>query len=254
MKKLVIVFTISLFFIACNKNDDQMTQLEPELLKVIDKIEVKITTGSNPPSIYTTQFSYNSNKEISKLVYLFNDTMLFSYTYIYQNNVPVSSIYDFPGGGDPAYQVNYGYSNGVYASYYDTYYDTTIAFSYNEQFNQYTNIESNNRYILNEFDDITTKYLSTFGNEYAYTYDTTKKGPLYNVVNKKWIPILWYGISNKVTNELSIYPITSIFDDNIAQNNPFINTYDVDGFIEKSEFSLNNGNQAYEIIYTYILL
>ncbi len=254
MKKLAVLMALCMGICSCNKDDGPTTPPEPELLKVIDHIEVRVTSGSNPTSRYITQFSYNGEKEISKIAYSLNDNLLYSYTYTYENHVPVSSMYDFPGGGDPVYEVNYGYVDGRYASYDDTYYDYSIAFSYDDQLLQYTNEESDNRYLLNEFDDITAKYLSNTGRDYAYTYDTTKKGPLYNVVSHRWLPIIWYGTSNNVTNELSIYPMTSIFENHLSQLNAFTNTYDTDGFVTTSEFSLNNGVHNYEIIYTYIQL
>lgn len=248
MKKIITILALSIVLFSCNKDDEPTSQ---PLLKVIDKIEVKITAGNFPSNTYTTQFSYNESKEISKIEYLPNGNLQYSYTYNYQNNIPVSSMYEFPGGGDPIYEVTYGYTNDKYTSYYDTYYDTTIAFSYDQSFNAYTNTESNNRYILNENDDIISKTLSNIGNEFAYSFDTVKKGPLYNVKNKKFIPILWNGTLNSKMNELTTYPIIAIFDDNLAQNNPFVNTYDSDGFVTKSVFTLSNGSQAYEITYIY---
>lgn len=250
MKNIITILIFSVVLFSCSK-DDEPTPVTTPTIKVIDKIDVKITAGNFPSNTYTTQFSYNQSKEISKIAYFNDENLQYSYTYTYQNNIPVSSMYEFPGGGDPVYEVTYGYTNDKYTSYYDTYYNTTIAFSYDQLFNAYTNTESNNRYILNENDDIISRTLSNIGNEFAYSFDTAKKGPLYNVKNKKFIPILWNGTSNSKMNELTSYPITAIFDDNLAQNNPFVNTYDSDGFVTKSVFTLSNGSQAYEITYTY---
>lgn len=251
MKKTFVFLGLVILLTSCSNEEKSNADIK---IKVIDKIEVKITAGSNPSNTYRTQFSYNSNKEISKLEYYLDNYLQYSYTYDYQNNIPVSSMYDFPGGGDPAYKITYGYTNQKYSSYNDSYYNSTTAFSYNEQFNQYTNADNKNRYILNQYDDITTKTLSTFGNEFAYTFDIAKKGPLYNVKNKKWISLLWNGTANLKTNEISTYPVTSIFDDNLAQVNPFTNIYDAEGFVIKSTFTLNNGIHNYEITYTYILI
>lgn len=248
MKKIITTLALSIVLLSCSKDDAPTPQ---PLLKVIDKIDVKITAGSFPSNTNTTQFSYNESKEISKIEYLPDGNLQYSYTYTYQNNIPVSSMYEFPGGGDPVYEVTYEYTNEKYSSYYDTYYNTTIAFSYNQQINLYTNTQSNNKYILNQENDIISKTLSNIGNEFAYSFDTAKKGPLYNVKNKKFIPILWNGTSNSKMNELTSYPITAIFDDNLAQNNPFANTYDADGFVTKSVFTLSNGSQGYEITYSY---
>ncbi len=250
MKKIITILALSIVLFSCSKDDEPISQSQA-LVKVIDKIDVKTASGNFLPNTNTTRFSYNESKEISKIEYISNGNLEYSYTYTYQNNIPVSSMYEFPGGGDPIYEVTYGYTNNKYASYYDAYYNTTTTFSYNNQFNQYTNTDSNNSYILNQNDDIVSKRLNTFGNEFAYSFDTSKKGPLYNVKNKKFIPILWYGLSSLKTNEITNYPVTAIFDDNLAQNNPFVNTYDTDGFVTKSVFTINNGNQTYEITYTY---
>lgn len=247
MKKIITIFALSIILLSCSKGDEPTPQ---PLLKVIDKINIKITANSNG-NFHTKRidFKYNNKKEISKISNFENDEFYYSLTYTYQNNIPVSSMYDYPSGGDPIYEINYGYTNGIFSSYHDTFYDDTTNFSYNEQFNQFTNSINGNRFILNESNDFVSKI--GFGNEYAFSYDTTKKGPLYNVVNKKWIPSIRYGTSGLTIIEMSTYPITSLFDDNIAQTNPFTNTYDSDGFIIKSTFTINNGDQGYEITYSY---
>ena len=238
---------LSVVLFSCQKDDEPEPQ---KPIKVIDKINIKKTySGSSTIVTDRLDFEYNSNKEISKISRFENDVLYYSYTYVYQNNLPVSSMYDFTSGGDPVYEVTYGYTNGKYARYYDSYYNDETLFTYNAQYNQYTNSINGNRFILNEFDDITTRTAS--GNEYAFTFDTSKKGPLYNVVNKKWLPALWYGIDGLGILEYSTHPVTSLFDDNLAQANPYTNTYDTDGFITKSVFSVYNGNSMYEITYTY---
>ena len=234
MKKIITTLALSIVLFSCSK-DDEPTPIPT--IKVIDKIDVKITANSTGNfQTKRLDFEYNTNKEISKISRFEDNVLYYSYTYVYQNNLPVSSMYDFTFGGDPVYEVTYGYSNGIYSSYHDTYYDDTTVFNYNIQFNQFTNSINGNRFILNESNDFVSK-IGT-GNEYAFSYDTTKKGPLYNVVNKKWIPSLWYGISGLTIIEMSTYPITSLFDDNLAQNNPFVNTYDTDGFVTKWKPSL----------------
>lgn len=247
MKQLLSILLLSTVLFSCRKDDDVIQQ---QPIKVIDKIEIKKTySGSSNVLIHRVDFEYNANKEISKISTYENDVLYYSYTYVYQNDIPVSSMYDFTFGGDPVYEVKYSYTNGKYSKYYDSYYDDATIFTYNEQFNQYTNSINGNRFILNEFYDMSVRTGS--GNEYAFTFDTSKKGALYNVVNKKWIPALWYGISGLGIVTISTYPVTVLFDDNLAQSNPYTNTYDTEGFITKSVFSINNGNQKYEITYVY---
>ena len=98
MKKIITTLALSIVLLSCSKDDVPTPQ---PLLKVIDKIDVKITAGSFPSNTNTTQFSYNESKEISKIEYLPDGNLQYSYTYIYQNNIPVSSMYEFAGGGDP---------------------------------------------------------------------------------------------------------------------------------------------------------
>lgn len=247
MKQLLAILLVSTLLFSCRKDDDP---IQEQQVKVINNIEIKKTySGNSTTYIDSIDFAYNTNKEISKISTFENGVLYYSYTYVYQNNIPVSSMYDFSFGGDPVYEVRYGYTNGKYSRYYDTYYDDATTFTYNEQFNQYTNSVNGYRFTINEFDDMSVRTGS--GNEYAFTYDTSKKGALYNVVNKKWIPALWYGISGLGIVAISTHPVTSLFDDNRAQANPYTNTYDTDGFITKSVFSINNGNQRYEITYTY---
>lgn len=250
MKQLLSLLLLSTVLCSCGKDDDP---IQEQQVKVIDKIEIKrtiVSTGST--SINSILFEYNTNKEISKIDKFNENTLHYSYTYVYQNNVPVSSMYDFPNGGDPVYEVKYGYTDGKFSSYYDSYYRSTVSFSYNEIYNQYTNTESNGQFILNENNDVSIKKTASVNNEFSYTFDTAKKGPLFNVVNKKWFPALVFGcFSDETVNTVTTYPVTSLFDDNLAQTNPYSNTYDTDGFIIKSVFTTNNGNVAYEVTYNY---
>lgn len=251
MKKLVSILVLTLVLFSCSKDDAPEPVYVPTT-KVIEKIETKTTlSGSGTVVNEKITFEYNSNKEISKISAFSNGALFYSYTYVYQNTIPVSSIYDFPNGGDPAYQVTYGYTNGKYSSYFDSQSNSTTIFTYNEQFNQYTNTDSNSRFILNENDDILIKTITLLNNEFSYNFDSTKKGPLFNVKNKKWIPVLWFGCNNEKVNTITTHPVTAIFDDNNAQANPYTNTYDAEGFISKSEFTINNGNEIFEIMYTY---
>ena len=246
MKKLITLLALSIVLFSCSNDDATAPQ---PLVKVIDKIEVQKTNTNGNTLTNRFDFEYNNNKEISKISKFVESEFYYSLTYTYQNNIPVSSMYDYPEGGDPVYQINYGYTNGIYSSYYDTFYDDTTVFSYNAQFNQFTSSINGNRFVLNDSYDLVS--ISDSGNEYAFSYDTGKKGCFYNVVNKKWIPSLWYGISGLRIIEMSTYPITSLFDDNLGQSIPYTNTYDTDGFVTKSEFTSNNGTLAYEITYTY---
>lgn len=247
MRHFFSLLLASLFLFSCRKNDKRGSA---ETVRVIDRIEIKKTTTSTGQVLNSKiTFEYNNKKEISKIA-TFNENVLhYSYTYSYQNNIPVSSMYDFTSGGDPVYEVKYGYVNGRYASYYDSHYDDITNFSYNQQFNQYTNAVNGNRFILNEADDVSV--ITASGNEYAFTFDKTKKGPLYNVANKKWIPALWYGVAGLTTVEITTYPVTSLFDDNIAQANPYTNTFDADGYVTKSIFAVANGSLQYEVTYIY---
>jgi len=247
MRQLFSLLLGGIFLLSCRKNDKQGSA---ETLKVIDRIEIKKTYTSTG-SVLTDKitFEYNNKKEISKIATFEENVLFYSYTYTYQNNIPVSSRYDFTFGGDPVYEVRYGYVNGRYASYYNTYYDDITNFSYNQQLNQYTNSINGHRFILNEADDVSV--ITASGNEYAFTFDQTKKGPLYNVVNKKWIPALWYSLAGLTVVEITTYPVTSLFDDNIAQSNPYTNTFDADGFVTKSIFSVANGSLQYEVTYVY---
>ncbi|TJZ61488.1 hypothetical protein FAZ15_09870 [Sphingobacterium olei] len=247
MKKIGILFLLSVLLFSCRKDKTPEPQ---KSVKVIDKINIKKTySGSSTIVTDRLDFEYNSNNEVSKISRFEDDVLYYSYTYVYQNNLPVSSMYDFTFGGDPVYKVTYGYTNRKYARYYDSYYNDETLFTHNAQYNLYTSSVNGNRFMLNEFDDITTRTAS--GNEYTFTFDTSKKGPLYNVVNKKWIPALWYGISGLGILEFSTHPVTSLFDDNLAQANPYTNTYDTDGFVTKSVFSVYNGTTMYEITYIY---
>lgn len=248
MKQLLSILLLGTVLFSCKKDNDPVQQQKN---KVVDKVEIKKTyTSSSTISNSRLDFEYSTNKEISKISLFDDDLLYYSYTYVYQNNIPTSSMYDYPSGGDPVYEIRHGYTNGRYSSYYDTHYADETVFSYDAPFNQYTNSITGNKFVLNDFNDITLRTGS--GNEYAFSFDTSKKGPLYNVANKKWIPALWYGISGLGIIEISTHPVTSLFDDNIAQTNPYTNTYDTEGFVTKSVFSLNNGSVKYEITYIYI--
>lgn len=245
MKKIISILALSFFLFSCSKEDKPNPKV-----KVVDKIDIKITANSTGNfQTKKIEFEYNTNKEISKTSVFHENVLYYSYTLNYQNNLPVSSMYDYPDGGNPIYEINYGYTNGKFSSYYDSFYDDTINFAFNQQNNQYTNSINGNTFILNENGDYVSKTAS--GNQYDFTYITSKKGPLYNVKNKNWIPIIFYGINGLTTIEITTYPITSLFDNNLSQTNQYTNTYDLDGFVVKSVFTINNANQTFEINYTY---
>lgn len=252
MKKIIKILALSIVLFSCSKDDEPTSQ---PLLKVIDKIEVKTTNPNTFPvtSTYELRFEYNLNKEISKISYYYsNGDLNASFAYTYQNNVPVSAIFNDPESGDPASVVNYGYDNDVFNSVdYVYYYTNPVYFTYNNQTKQYSQTGGNNNFIVNATNDIEIKNRN--GNEYAFSFDTSKKGPFYNVVNKKWIPILWYisGLEGTNYNVTTTHPVMSVFDDNLAQTNPFTNTYDTDGFVVKSVFTSGNGVASHEITYTY---
>ncbi|MVO10172.1 hypothetical protein GOQ30_13450 [Flavobacterium sp. TP390] len=252
MKKLILILALAMFSFSCSKDDEPTPQ---PLLKVIDKIEVKTTNPFTFPLIFTYElrFEYNLNKEISKISYYYsNGDLNASFAYTYQNNIPVSAIYNQPENGDPASVVNYGYNNGIFNSVnYTYYYSAPEFFTYNSSTKQYSSTGGNNNFIVNETNDIEIKNRN--GSEYAFSFDTSKKGPLYNVINKKWIPVLWYisGLESTNYNVTTTYPVVSMFDDNLAQTNPFTNTYDTDGFVVKSFFTSANGVASSEITYSY---
>ena len=252
MKKIITLLALSIVLFSCSKDDEPTQQ---PLVKVIDKIEVKTTNPNTFPvtSIYELRFEYNLNKEISKISYYYsNGDLNASFAYTYYNNVPVSAIYDNPESGDPVSVVNYGYNNDVFNSVnYIYYYTSPEYFTYNSSTKQYSNAGGNNNFIVNATNDIEVKNRS--GYEYAFSFDTSKKGPLYNVINKKWIPVLWYisGLEGINYNVTTTHPVMSVFDDNLAQTNPFTNTYDTDGFVVKSVFTTDNGVVSHEIMYTY---
>jgi hypothetical protein len=252
MKKTILIIAISIFLFSCSKDDEHTSQpIAQPTTKVIDKIESKIKFGAAAEIKYTYQFSYNANKEITKIEFFNNDSFRYFYTYNYVNNIPTSGQYETIFDAFPAYNVSFNFTNNRYASYFDSQLNDTTNFSYNTQFSFYTNGINGNRFFINETGDLHTRSYGSNGNEYAFTFDQNKKGPLYNVVNKKWIPLLWYGINNDRVPFITSLPLNSVFDDNIAQNNPITNTYDADGFVTKSVFTTENGQNTYETNYIY---
>lgn len=218
------------------------------LLKVIDKIEVKRTFTNNPVTYLDTRLiKYNQNKEISEIQYYVNNINEIEYaiTFEYENNRPKTST--ITPCCDPSYQVNYSYENDIFKGWSSIEYGD-VPFEYFPQFQMYKNVGigyGNYTYFMSPYNDITVK---TTNEEYAYEFETAHKGPLFNVVNKKWISLFWQ-FGSEPYNVLTTYPYLNIYDETNSQLTNVISEYDQDGFIKSYKYTMDTKN--YEIIFTY---
>ncbi len=247
MKKLVSILAVSMVLFSCSKNDDSKTQ---PLIKVIENVSVQFTNENTSPENYMSQFEYNTKKEISKITLFRNGELQASFAYSYQNNIPVSAQYVNPQDEDN-YLINYIYTNGLFSSVEYPSFNTSDAFEYNQSVSEFSRINGNLKFRLNTENDIFQKNIN--GTILNYAFDTTKKGPLYNVVNKKWIPTLWFitRLDADFNNITTSFPITSIEDETSAISYDYNNTYDADGFVIKSIYSNTAGSSTIEINFIY---
>ena len=249
MKKLLFVLAATLIFVSCSKDEAPAPVVLPIATKVIEKINLLSLTTNTIPERYETRFEYNANGAISKIALYRNGSFDTSYTFTYQNNIPVSAIYEDASSGDAPSVINFNYTNDIYYSTYYTMYNTTNIFNYNAQTNLFTSYDTTIKFMLNSNDDLAKKVrYATIAN---FNFDSSKKGPLYSVKNKKWIAALWYtsAVEQVYSNVITAFPVSGVTLDNTVI--PYTNTYDSDGYVTKSTSSANNGNNTNEIDYTY---
>jgi hypothetical protein len=247
MKKIISILVVSLVLFSCSKDDKPATNKK---VKVIDQVSVQYLNTVTLPENYITKYEYTSNAEISKISLFRNGAFQASFDYEYQNSVPVSAQYYNPEN-DEDYPLNYNYSNAIFSSISYPTYNTTETFTYNETLNEYAGSGGNLQFRLNNENDIFQKTVS--GTTLNYSFESNKKGPFFNVVNKKWIPTLWFisRLEANLTNVTTSFPVTSVTDSNASIIYTYNNTYDTDGFVTKSVYSNTIGTTSIEINFTY---
>lgn len=244
MKKLISILSLTFVLFSCSKDDE--TTPQQVLVKVIDKIEVQRKYINSPTILtHTTKVDYNQNKEINKIQLISNNSIEYSSTFEYQNNRPVTST--IITCCEPAYQVAYSYNNDIFAGWSSVEYGN-VPFDYYPENHMYINVGvgyGNNTYFMSPYDDITVKATDV---EYAYEFVRSHKGPLYNVVNKKWISLFWQ-FGQEPYNVLTTYPYISIYDETNSQLHNVTSEYEGDNFIKNYKYTIGDSN--YEVIFTY---
>lgn len=247
MKKTISILVLSIVLFSCSKDDKPATNNQ---IKVIDKVAVQYTNSATTPENYTTEYEYTTNKEISKITLYRNGEFQASYDYDYQNNIPVSAQY-FNPENDDNYPINYNYTNDIFSSISYPTFNTLEVFTYDEILNEYAGSGGNVQFRLNAENDIFQKTVS--GTTLNYSFETNKKGPFYNVINKKWIPTLWFisRLEASFNNVTTSFPVISVEDETSTTTYNYNNTYDSDGFVTKSIYSNAAGTFSIEINFTY---
>lgn len=245
MKHLFSILILTFLLFSCSKDDEPKTTIQ-----VIDKTEVQITNINTSAENYTTVFEYNGSNEISKISLFRNGSFQASHTYTYENNIPVSAQY-FNLDDDENYLINYNYTNGVFSSISYPTFNTNEIFTHDQITNEYVGSGGGLNFRINTSDDIS--YKSKNNTPISYEFDSSKKGPFYNVTNKKWIAMLWYtsrldAYSNNVT---TTYPVVSYANQSTSVVYDYENTYDANGFVSTSEYSNSDGSIKITIKFTY---
>lgn len=245
MKKIFLLCLAILSF-SCSNDDDQP---QPQIIqvKVIDKIKVE-ESGSNSLSSNTLTYEYDSDKRISKITSstLINPNLK-NITFTYENGIPKSSVRT---NGDVS-TITYSYNGNVLRKYHDAFYDEIIVFNHDANYNSYSSSDIGLNFAVNNLNDVSRR--TYYSNVFDYSFDTNKKGPLYNVVSKEYMPTLINAMQFTHTEMFfqSIYPVNAIFDDNTQTLYPFTNQYDADDFVIQSDFVNTSNNVRYKVTYTY---
>ncbi|MGV7106641.1 hypothetical protein [Flavobacterium sp. U410] len=245
MKKIFLLCLAILSF-SCSNDDDQP---QPQIIqvKVIDKIKVE-ESGSNSLSSNTLMYEYDSDKRISKITHstLINPNLK-NITFTYENGIPKSSVRT---NGDVS-TITYSYNGNVLRKYHDAFYDEIIVFNHDANYNSYSSSDIGLNFYVNNLNDVSRR--TYYSNVFDYSFDTNKKGPLYNVASKEYMPTLINAMQFTHTEMFfqSIYPVNAIFDDNTQTLYPFTNQYDTEGFVIQSDFVNTSNNVSYKVTYTY---
>lgn len=209
MNKNILIFSISaLSLISCNANDDDSSE------SGVQKYPESFILTKNGESI-TTKISYNDKMQI--IGYSEPSSNI---TFLYQNN-RVAEVRE--NNNSVPYTLQY--TNGILSGM--THYSDSYPVSYNSQQMSYSvgnllsfGLEGKDLGYVN----------SSFENE-KFIYDSTKKGPLYNLPDKDLFPVTLF--SNFKYYYLSTRPIQSITLTNNGTQNVLMseNTYDNEGYI-----------------------
>lgn len=247
MKKAITTLVLTIIMFSCSSDDKPVVVNQT---KVISKISTQYVGSNATPENYTTEYEYTVNNEISKISHFRNGVFEASYEYTYQNGIPVSAQYISIGDADQ-YPINYGYDNDILSTVSYPTYNTIDLFDYDETLSEYSNFSGDLRFRVNQQSDI---FYKIFANTTLnYNFDVTKKGPLFNVVNKKWMPTMWFigRQDSQLSNVLTSFPVTSVTSSDNSTTYNYVNSYGVDGFVTKSMYSNLTGSSTIEINFTY---
>jgi len=233
MKKIITLLAFLTLFSCSNDDDSGNDNSGSKTKKYVDRISLVSQNGS-----FDISLTYNADKQIAS--YTRGTTTRLSYEYQGGRLVRVNDL-DFP---DSPYQ--FTYNDGILFSL--KHYNETYAVTYNKADKSYF------------FDGISTLKFGFSGKNITYveegnsgrqtfSYNNSKKGPLYNVDmdDLYFIPLL----SDYSYSFLSASPLSEI---KIASENTTTykaeNTYDDEGYLTSTVMRSGN-DQLYSATYHY---
>lgn len=219
MKRILFLLVTAAFVMGCS-DDDSKTE---EVKFYVDMITVEGNDGTEQ----TLDMDYNAQKQLVKMT-SGGTTIEFTYE---ENRLKTIT------GGPYSYYLTYedGKLSGVTQD--QTIYDV----EYNSEENSY--VFGGTDITLNQYNDITRVF--TAWGEDTWSYDTSKKGPIYAFTTESNFLI---GLVLNLPELLTSRPVTKDTDADIE------NTYDSNGYVTKSVYEDVDGAPYNAVTYTYIKL
>jgi len=227
MKKFLALFA-ALTLAACSGDDDNNEVKQ-------NKFVSTITTSydDSPEDGEALTFLYDDQQHIKSVVA--SDEIIASFTYQGDNVVSIA------GDDSGEAQYNFTYTNGVLSGY--SAYEESYPITHNAQANTYTFGDDAVLYVSGR--DFGKAVDSDGGTFTEVTYDTGKKGALYNVPGNNLFVMTFF---SQLYPFMSSQAMTSVTEGDFKYT--ATNTYDNDGYVIKSVLT-SVGGGVITLNYTY---
>lgn len=231
---LILIVTLS----GCSKDDDKSQESTPPVVEIPSKKYVdRVITTENGETL-VTKVNYNNKMQV--ISYVDDNT---SFNFQYENDRVVAVM-----EGEESNPYSLYYTDGVLSGI--DHYSQNYSVTYNSSNKTYSFDGTNFKFGLTGRDILFVNQLGS--NTETFTYDTSKKGPLYNLDAENIFPITLF--ANFQYFYMTVAPIRTVkfVYDGVTWTLVAENIYDDEGYL--TEMTLRTaGEEEINIKYEYIV-